>query len=188
MGEDDILKSRGSLLEEMGVRFLLILAILSSVWYAFWVEKRNTETFQVLYTWFTQEYLNMTLMSFSYLVTKYLKKLLLIWILGWFSVTIPLSCIILFGIVFSYGFTTTVLILLWGSKGMVLGMFSYGVQAILLLSIGFKIVGMSINLIPKRKINLRKRYIQLLIPLTVGVVVMALLDLGTVNMLKILIK
>lgn len=188
MGEDYLLKSRLVILKDIGVKILLIVAILTSTWYAFWVEKTNIQTFQALYTWFTQEYTSVNFISFSYVVTKYLKKLLLVWLLGWFGPTIPLSWILLFGVIFSYGFTTTSLVLLLGSKGILVGMFSYGIQSVLLLSVGFEILKKSIDLGQKGKGNAKKHYIQLLIPLVGGSVIMALLDLGVVNIFKIFFK
>lgn len=188
MGQDYLLKSRLIVLKELGVKILLLVAILTSVWYTFWVEQRNLQTFEALYTWFTQDYISVNLMSFSYILTKYLKKLGLIWLLGWFAPTIPLSWILLFSIVFSYGFTTTSLLLLFGMKGILAGFLAYGIQAILLISIGFEILKKSIELGEQGNINAKKRYTQLLIPLIGGAVIMALLDFGTVNILKLFIK
>ncbi len=188
MNESYLLKSRLFVMKEIGVKMLLILTILASIWYAFWVEERNIQTFEVLYTWFTQDYISVNLMSFSYIITKYLKKLSLIWLFGWFGLTIPLSWVLLFGMIFSYGFTTTALILLLGSRGMIIGMFSYGIQAILLLTIGIEILKRSIDLVGKDRGQSRRHYIQLLIPLVGGSVIMTLLDLVVVNMLQLFIK
>lgn len=185
MREEELLKRRLLILEEVGIKLILIIAIVTSICYAFWVEKSNTQTFEVLYTWYTQDYTSVSFMGFSYTVTKYLKKLLLIWLLGWFSITIPLSWILLFSVAFSYGFTTTALILLLGGRGIVIGMFSYGIQAIVLLSIGVEILRKSIDLGDKHKGNVRKCYIQLLIPLVCGSVVVTLLDLIGRNILKL---
>lgn len=186
MREEELSRRRLLILEEVGIKLIVVMAIVTSIVYAFWVEKRNTQTFEVLYTWYTQDYTSVSFMGFSYTVTKYLKKLLLIWLLGWFGITIPLSWILLFSAAFSYGFTTTALLLLLGGKGIVVGMFSYGLQAIILLGIGSEILRKSIDLGVKYKENVKKYYIQLLIPLVCGSIVITLLDLIGRNIVQLL--
>lgn len=188
MEEAYLSKKRAMILKEIGLKMLLVVGVLTSVWYALRVEKTDIQTFEALYTWFTQGYININIMGFSYVMTKYLKKLGIIWLLGWFAPTIPLSCLLLLGVIFSYGFTTTALILLLGAKGMMLGFVSYGIQGILLLSISFEILKKSIDLGIKEKIGARKKYVQLLFPLIGGSLIMALLDLGVVNVLKLFPK
>lgn len=185
MREEELSRRRVLILKEIGIKLIVIIAIVTSIIYAFWVEKRNTQTFEVLYTWYTQDYTSISFMGFSYTVTKYLKKLLLIWLLGWFGITIPLSWMLLFSVAFSYGFTTTALLLLLGSKGVVIGMLSYGLQAIILLGIGIEILRKSIDLGAKYKENVKKYYIQLLIPLICGSVVITLLDLIGRNIVQL---
>ncbi len=188
MNGDYLLKGRLSVLKEMGGVLILVLAVFASVWYAFWIEGKNTQTFEVLYTWLTQDYMSMNLMSFGYIVIKYLKKVFLIWLFGWFGLTAPLSWVLLFSMIFSYGFTTTALILLFGGRGIMIGMFSYGVQAILAVSIGIEILKSSMDLIGNARGQVKKQYVKLLIPILLVSGIMASLDLGIINNVKILIK
>ena len=188
MNGDHWLKGRLSVLKEMGGALILVLAVFTSVWYTFWVEGKNTQTFEVLYTWLTQDYMSMNLISFGYIVIKYLKKVFLIWLFGWLGLTIPLSWILVFSMIFSYGFTTTALILLFGGKGVIIGMLSYGMQAILAVSIGMEILKRSMDLIGAERGQAKRQYIKLLVPILLVSGTMALLDLGVMNSMKILTK
>ena len=171
---------------EVGSVLLLIVSVFAGVWYSFYIEEKDTQTFRVLYTWLSQDASNIDMIGFSYLVLKSMKKLLFIWLCGWLSFTSPLGWILLFIIIFSYSFTTTTIILLFGGNGIFVVLFAYGLQAILCVSIGLILLKRSVLLLWGE--SGKKVYSKMLIPIVSISVIVALLDVIAMNNLQTIIK
>ncbi len=85
--------------------------------------------------------INLNGLSHSYLLGKsfltYSKQVLLIWLFGLFPITIPLIGLLVGIQGFSYGFTTSFLLMEYNLKGLLLSFAAYGVQGTLFVFMMF---------------------------------------------------
>ena len=109
-------------------------------------------------------------------VFVYGKNLMLIWVGGLFSLTLALSCIVFFIICFSYGFTTSCFILIYGFKGIGIGILAFGIQAIIIIFMGIYIGNMGIRYSVQNKMEGMNEYIRVLIIMGIGIMLAAFVD------------
>ena len=181
-------KGQLGMLEEIGSIVLLVMSVFAGVWYSFYIKEKDLQTFKVLYTWLSQGYNNINIIGIGYMVLKYIKKLLLIWLCGWIGLTSPLGWMLTFSIIFSYSFTTTAIVLLFGGSGVLVALFSYGLQAVLCVSVSMMILKRSVALVWNEEGQVKKMYMKTLVPILGASLVMALLDLIIMNNLQAVIK
>lgn len=171
-------KSKLNLYEGYGVILLCIITVIGSCVYAIYLQQKSTETFLLLnkYMEFEQN-IAITWYTVCNTFYRYGKRILLIWIFGAFSFTIPLGIILLLIMIFSYGFTTASFILLYGVKGSLLAFSFYGVQAILMCGLGGYITMHSIDIHKIQSIKLKQQYISLILPSLLLISITAGIDL-----------
>lgn len=173
---------------KVGSALLLLVSVFAGIWYSFYVKEIDTQTFRVIYTWLSQGPSNIDMIGFNYLVLKSMKKLLFIWLGGWLSFTSPLGWILIFVTIFSYSFTTTTVILLFGGRGIFIVLFAYGLQAILFVSIGLVLLKRSVLLLWGESEREKKVYTKMLIPIVTISVIVSLLDVVIMNNLQSIIR
>ena len=183
-----IAKEQLEFMVEIGSVLLLIVAVFTGIWYSFYIEEKDAQTFTVLYTWLSQGSSNIDIIGFSYLVLKSMKKLIFIWLCGWLGFTSPLGWILVFIVIFSYSFTTTTVILLLGESGIFTVLFTYGVQAILCVSIGLVLLKKSVLFLWGKSEKEKKVYAKMLIPIVIISVIVSLVDIVIMNNLQNIIK
>lgn len=116
-------------------------AILSGICYCIYLQHSNINFFKMIYkeilTTYEQEVSKEIVFK---LFLDYVKKICTVFLLGSFSVLMPLAFCTMFIIVFSYSFTTSCFITLYGLKGAVAAFLLYGVQSIAVTLTGFYIL------------------------------------------------
>ncbi|WP_069997445.1 hypothetical protein [Cellulosilyticum sp. I15G10I2] len=167
---------------------LFILAIISGSVYALYIKDRDSSVFLMLNNYIlldakTSFQIEKVLSS----IYGYFKQLIVIWLFGLFAFTLPLSLGAFFIMVFSYAFTTTCIILIYGIKGLMVAVFAYGLQAIIMLAIA-----MYLGISSIRKSSLKVPYVfgnnfLGIIPMAAGSCVIALLDVLTISNLHYIV-
>ena len=106
------------------------------------------------------------------------KQLISMWICGLFNVTRVVSFTLFFIIVFSYGFTMTSFILMYGVKGILIGVLTCGIQAVVIIFVGMYIMQASLSYTQRPGANNQplKNYLQCLGIVIVGIAFSGLLD------------
>lgn len=157
---------------------LFVLAIITGSLYALYIKDKDTAVFLVLNNYILSENKE-TLVSQKFItgLLGYAKQLLLIWTFGLFRFSVPLSMAVLYGMVFSYAFTTSCMVLIYGIKGLGVAVIVYGLQALIMITIGLYLAIMSI----RRKDDLRRAntlstYLFEALPIIAGSSVVVLLD------------
>ena len=132
----------GSAMKKKWVSYLVFFcAILSGVCYCIYLQNRDVNFFKVVYsqilTMYEQEISKEIIFK---LFLDYVKKICIVFALGSFSVLVPLAFCVMFIIVFSYSFTTSCFITLYGLKGALVAFLLYGSQSIVVILSGFYIL------------------------------------------------
>lgn len=104
------------------------------------------------------------------------KNLLLLWAGGAFNITLVLSFIIFFIICFSYGFTLTCFILIYGLKGLLIGVLAFGLQAVIIIFLSMYIGNIGIRYSVYNRIQSIQEYSKLLMSIGIGVGIVAVID------------
>lgn len=141
---------------------IFILGIISGSIYSIAV-RDNSMLFFTINQYITLDYeaaSKWEVMKDSFFV--YGKNLMLIWVGGLVSLTLAISCIVFFIVCFSYGFTTTCFVLIYGMKGIWISMLAFGIQAIMVIFIGMYLGNMGIRYSVQNKMNGIKEYIKVL--------------------------
>ncbi len=116
----------------------------------------------------------------SYLLTSalltYGKQIVLIWLFGFFLLTLPLIGLLLAVLGFSYGFTSSFFIVQYGFKGLFIILAAYGVQGTLFVSTIFVLALESIRYAQKEKTTNFKIYTIYLVGACLIVVFLALFE------------
>ncbi len=91
---------------------IVIVGILMGSIYAVGISKYNIEPFCAIYSLKggTGQVLNLAVLSGIWL--KYFKKIIIVWLTSCFEITYPISCVLIYSTIFSYGFTAVSLIFL----------------------------------------------------------------------------
>lgn len=155
---------------------IFILGIVSGSIYSVCV-RDNSMLFFTINQYITLDYeasSKWEVMKDSFLV--YGKNLIIIWAGGLFNVTLAISCIVFFIICFSYGFTTTCFVLIYGLKGICISILAFGVQAIIIIFIGMYLGNMGIRYSVYNKIDSVKEYIKVLTLTGVAVMIVVFID------------
>lgn len=166
---------------EMVVIIIFILAIISSTFYALYLNGTGNNIFFVVNQYFEMEHKgSITPAGFGGVILSYCKRIGFIWLLGSFALTLPLSLLVLFIMIFTYGFTTTCFILLYGLKGAIAAFLLYGIQAILMVSIGGYLSIQSIRKNGGEATGVKKAPFYIGMIVSLGVVLAAILDVWSV--------
>lgn len=116
-------------------------AILCGTCYCIYLQRSNMNFFKVIYneilTVYEQEISKGIVFK---LFLDYVKKICIVFVLGSFSVLMPLAFFTMFIIIFSYSFTTSCFITLYGLKGALAALLLYGIQSIVVTLSGFYIL------------------------------------------------
>ena len=116
------------------VLLLFVLTIVSSTLYVVYLKYTGQFSKEMLDQYVMQKELLFEMRYFLGVFIGYLKKCLLIWILGGFSFLVPLSFIVAFIYVFSYGFSIASLYVCFGLQGLCMGGVTFGIQCMLIVS------------------------------------------------------
>lgn len=155
---------------------IFILGIISGSVYSIYV-RDNSMLFFTINQYITLDYeasSKWEVMKDSFLV--YSKNLVIIWAGGVFNLTLAISCIVFFVVCFSYGFTTTCFILIYGLKGIWISILAFGIQAIIIIFIGVYIGNMGIRYSVYNKMESVKDYVKVLIIAGGAVIIVAFID------------
>lgn len=159
---------------------VFILAVICGSIYALYIKDKDSAVFLMLNNYILLD-MKQTFKMDKFIngFYDYFKQLLAIWLFGFFNFTLPISIIVLFIMVFSYAFTTTCTILVYGLKGLAVAFFTYGIQAIIMLTIGMYLVIASL-----RKKNVKTSHILSehslgIVPVIVGSCIVGVLDILT---------
>lgn len=158
--------------------------VLGVVWgsvYALSIRNKDTSAFLMLNNYiFLDTGNNFQVEKIFNSIYAYFKQLFLVWVFGLLSFTIPLGLGVFFVMTFSYAFTTTCMILIYGLKGLMVALFAYGLQAIIILATAMYL---SISSLRKNtsKVPVQGVYYNVtgIIPVIAGSCMIALLDLIT---------
>lgn len=124
---------------KLGV-IVFCLALISSAVYAIYLKQNEHEIFYRIHSYFLYAYtVPLSAVLCFNLFTKYLKRVAIVYILSCFLLTYPLAIICVFTIIFSYGFTISSFILLYGLKGIIVSVALYGIQGILISNLLLKL-------------------------------------------------
>ncbi|MGL6173052.1 MAG: hypothetical protein ACRC1P_00375 [Cellulosilyticaceae bacterium] len=155
---------------------LFILGIVAGSLYAIYVRDNSMLFFTI------NQYLTLDYEASSKLeVVKdslwiYGKNLALIWAGGLFNMTLAISSIIFFSVCFSYGFTTSCFILIYGLKGIVVSLMAYGIQAIIIIFTGLCVGNIGIRYSIYKQMKGIEEYARALILVMIGAGSAAMLD------------
>lgn len=169
---------RDYLTKDMIVIVLFILGIISGSMYAIYIKDKDSAVFLMLNNYMSLDTAGtFEMKKFLNSLYGYAKQLLVIWLFGLFYFTLPLSMMALFIMIFSYAFTTTCILLVYGLKGLVAALFIYGIQAILMIT-----VGMYLEIASLRKSSIKmprglNECIVEMMPIIAGSCVISLLDM-----------
>lgn len=121
-------------------------------------------------------------------VYGYFKQLVIIWLLGFFSFTIPFSLGAFFIMTFSYAFTTTCIILIYGFRGVMIAICTYGLQAMLIIGIAMYLGISSLRQKNAKVSQLINREALGIVPIVIGSCMLALLDVFTMTNIHYIIN
>ncbi len=171
-----------SLTSDMIVIVVFVLAVISGSIYALYIKDRDSTVFLMLNNYILLD------AKISFQVEKvlgsiygYFKQLVVIWLFGFFSLTLPLSIGAFFIMVFSYAFTTTCIILIYGLKGLMVAVFAYGLQAIIMLAVAMYLAISSLRKNTSKGAHIQGESVFRIIPMIVGSSIIALLDILAVG-------
>ena len=116
------------------VLFLLALAIVSSTLYVIYLDYTKQLSKEILEHYLIQEEMKFEMRHFITASVIYFKRCTLVWALGLFTVLTPLCLMLVFIYIFSYGFSIASLYVCFGLQGMWMGMLTFGIQGIIMLS------------------------------------------------------
>lgn len=120
---------------------VFLSAIITGVFYCLYLQNDNINFFKTIYmgilSSYKQEISNEVILE---LFMNYIKKMCMVFLMGSFSVLVPLGFVVMFIIVFSYGFTIGCFVVLYGLKGAVASFLLYGIQGIIVIISGFYIL------------------------------------------------
>lgn len=116
------------------VLFLLALAIVSSTLYVIYLEHTKQLSKEMLQYYVMQKEMPFEMRHFLAVFVVYFKRCLLVWFLGLFAILTPLSLLMVFVYIFSYGFSITSLYVCFGLEGLWMGMLTFGVQCVVMVS------------------------------------------------------
>lgn len=116
------------------VLFLFVLTIVSSTLYVVYLEQMGQLSKEMLQQYVIQKGMPFETKYFLGVFIGYLKKCILVWFLGWFSFFAPLSFVMAFIYIFSYGFSITSLYIGFGLEGVGISLLTFGIQGILMVS------------------------------------------------------
>ncbi len=163
---------------------IFILAIISGSIYALYIKDKDSTIFLMLNNYILMD------MKTGFEIEKYLhtfyhyfKQLFMIWIFGLFAFTLPLSILAFFILAFSYAFTTTCVILTYGSKGIAAAFCIYGLQAVMMLAIGMYLQIISFRKRYSKSNNLFKDHVIPVMPILAGSCIISLTDILATNYL-----
>ena len=133
--------------------------------------------------------ININSLPKSYLFTRsiitYGKQVLLIWLFGLFSLTIPLIGLLVAVFGFSYGFTTSFFVMKYSLKGLLICFAAYGIQGTLFTCMIFLLAMESAGFAKKEKTLSLKIY---MIYLFAGIVFVMMLSVYEAYIAPILIQ
>ncbi|PHV71735.1 hypothetical protein CS063_04030 [Sporanaerobium hydrogeniformans] len=151
------------------VEVIFVLSVVLGSCYALMMQQERATLFVLLNDFFrgnTQGKLeNIQIVKIVY---HYCIQLFMIWLMGLFTLTLPLALFLLGSMIFSYAYTITVLLLGYGGMGLALSIIHFGIQGTLLVGIGIIIGKEAI----KNRLQFDKMLVQnyywLLLPVFLG--------------------
>ncbi|MDF2612697.1 MAG: hypothetical protein K0S71_483 [Clostridia bacterium] len=156
---------------------IFILAVISGCIYALYIKDRDSSVFLVLNSYMALNIKqSFEMQKFISGIYDYFKQLLVIWLFGFFYFTLPVSMVVLFIIIFSYAFTTTCAILIYGVKGLVIAFIAYGIQAIIMIAIGMYLVIAGLRQKNIKIVSILSDHSIGIIPVIMGSFLVSLLD------------
>lgn len=126
-------------MKQKWINCLVVLgAIITGVLYCIYLQYNNIDFFKMIYkgilTSYEQKISGEIVLK---LFLDYIKKIFIIFVLGSFSILAPLGFCIMFIIVFSYSFTISCFIFIYGIKGAIASFLLYGIQSMIIVVSGF---------------------------------------------------
>lgn len=162
------------------VAVLFVLAIICGSLYALYVKDNNRTIFLMLNNYIlSDDEMIFKMERFIGGIYGYIKQLTLIWVLGFFSFTLPLSMAALFVMVFSYAFTTTCTIMVYGAKGVAVALLVYGLQAVIILGTALYLEIINLRIYTLKTTHLPNTQVLNIIPIIGSSCLVALLDSWT---------
>lgn len=162
------------------VAVLFVLAIICGSLYALYVKDNNRTIFLMLNNYIlSDDEMIFKMERFIGGIYGYIKQLTLIWVLGFFSFTLPLSMAALFVMVFSYAFTTTCTIMVYGAKGVAVALLVYGLQAVIILGTALYLEIINLRIYILKTTHLPNTQVLNIIPIIGSSCLVALLDSWT---------
>ena len=116
------------------VLFLFALAIVSSTLYVIYLKHTEQLSTGTLQQYLMHSETKFEMRHFISVFGVYFKRCMLVWIMGLFVFMTPLCFGLVFLYIFSYGFSIASLYICFGMKGILMGLLTFGVQCILMVS------------------------------------------------------
>ena len=116
------------------VLFLLALAIVSSTLYVIYLENTKQLSSEMLQHYLMKKEIVFEMKHFTTVFVVYLKRCLLVWFLGVFTILTPLCFLLVFVYTFSYGFSIASFYVCFGLKGMWMAGLTFGIQCVVMVS------------------------------------------------------
>lgn len=116
------------------VLFLLFLAIVSSTLYVVYLQRTGELPNGYLTSYLTKEAIPFEIRDFIIVFFRYFKRYLLIWLFGCFNFLVPVSLVLAYIYIFSYGFSMTWLYIMLGMNGMWTGVITFGLQGLIMIT------------------------------------------------------
>jgi hypothetical protein len=165
------------LTQDVIVVVLFVFAIICGSMYALSMKDKNSTVFLMLNNYMLSDSeMTFKMERFIAGLYSYLKQLAVVWVLGFFSFTLPLSMAALFVMAFSYAFTTTCTIMVYGVKGLVAALVVYGVQAVIILGTALYLEIASLRLYTLKTTQLLNNQVFNIIPIIGSSCLVSLLD------------
>lgn len=116
------------------VLFLLALAIVSSTLYVIYLEYTKQLSKEMLQHYLMQKEISFGMKHFVAVFIVYLKRCLLVWFLGLFTILTPICFLLVFVYIFSYGFSIASFYVCFGLQGIWMGGLIFGIQCVVIVS------------------------------------------------------
>lgn len=131
--------------KELLITGIFIIGTLLGALYAISIRNNEALFFAVNQYLLCDTDTNLNLQTAKNSIILHGKQLITMWICGLFNITRVVSYALFFMIVFSYGFTITSFILMYGLKGILIAILTCGLQAVVIIFIGIYIVQASLG-------------------------------------------
>ena len=128
---------------------IIIASVLGSM-YGIYINLNNMECTTAIYLWLGSRTNEISLTVLFGIWVKSFKKIFLVWICSFYKLTYIVGYIILFTIIFSNGFTSVSLLMLWGREGIIGILVGESIQTVVIIGLIIEILNKN-NYVPKKQ-------------------------------------